>query len=225
MLRRYVSLSAAALSLSLVLATTAGAAVLWDQSNWTTTNEGSVDLSSNSCSQISGNTKAHIANDVTFASPVIIHNVRTYETAGNVQAATQAYLWITPKTASMPTENSSVIEVAANLVPITITSETKGAVTAYVVSANNLNISLPAGSYWISLTPRHSLGIFPYSVHLVTPDPIVGDPAAVIIACTANTNWQLPLAPAQWDYSLKVEGDQPVPAIAKSWGSVRALYR
>ena len=100
MLRRYVSLFAAALSL--LLATAAGADVLWDQSNWNTNTEGSVDLSSTSCSQISGNTKVHIANDVTFTSPVVIRSVRIYETSGNVEAATQGYLWITPKTGPLP---------------------------------------------------------------------------------------------------------------------------
>lgn len=225
MLRRYVSLSAAALSLSLVLATTAGAEVLWDQSNWNTNTEGSIDLSSTSCSQISGNTKFHIANDVTFTGPVVIKNVRIYETNGNVEAASSAYLWIVPKTGSLPTENSSVIEVAGNIKPIQITYETKNGKTAVVVSANNLNIPLNAGSYWVSLTPRHSLGIFPYTVHLVTGDPVVGDPAVGVSACTANTNWVLPLAPNTYDYAMKIEGDRPVPTIDRSWGNIRALYR
>jgi len=87
------------------------------------------------------------------------------------------------------------------------------------------SITAPESTLTAQVTPRHSLGIFPYTVHLTTPDPIVGDPAAAIVACTANTNWYLPLAPAQWDYAMKIEGDQPVPAVDKSWGGIRALYR
>src|SRR5262245_62498335 len=89
---------ATAALLSLSSATAANAAVLWDQSAVIATMEGSVNLSSTSCSQISSNTKVHTANDVHFDQPVTITAVRIYETPGNVQAATQAYLWIAPKT-------------------------------------------------------------------------------------------------------------------------------
>jgi hypothetical protein len=226
MLRRYVRPFAFALALPLAfLASAASAAVLWDQSNWNKNNEGSVDLSSNSCSQISGNTKVHIANDVHFDTPVTITTVRIYETAGNVQAATQAYLWIAPKTGPVPTALASAVNNAANLKPITISSETVGSITAYVFTCSGLNISLPAGDYWVALTPRHSLGIFPYTVHLVTADPVVGDPAEALVACTENSNWAEPLAPAHYDYAMKIEGDQPVPAVNGSWGTIKALYR
>ena len=98
MLSRYFRIAASAALLLGIVASGASAAVLWDQSNWNQVNEGSLNLASTSCSQISGNTKVHIANDVHFSSPVTITTVRIYETAGNVQAATQAYLWIAPKT-------------------------------------------------------------------------------------------------------------------------------
>src|SRR4051812_12321472 len=189
MFRRYVRSFAVALSLPLAfVATSAGAAVLWDQSNWHA-QEGSVNLNSNSCNQISGNTKAHVANDVHFSGPVVIKSIKIYETAGNVQTATSAYLWIAPKTGPMPTEPASQVTLVANQKPITIGSETIGANTAVVVTCPNLNISLPAGDYWVSLTPRHSLGIFPYSVAKVVTDGVVGDPSRVIVACTENSNW------------------------------------
>jgi len=226
MLRRYVRLVTPLLTLPLVLAATAaGATVLWDQSNWSTTNEGSLNLASSSCSQISGNTKVHTACDVHFDSPVTITTIRIYEERGNVEAATTAYLWITPKTGSLPTESSSLIETAANIVPITISYETKGAVTGVIVSASGLSRSLPAGDYWVSLTPRHSLGTFPYTVHYITTGPIVGDPTCAIVACTVNSNWTNPLAPNTYDYAIKIEGDQPVPAESQTWGGIRAMYR
>ena len=226
MLRRYVRPFAFALALPLAfVASAASAAVLWDQSNWNKVNEGSVNLSSNSCSQISGNTKAHIANDVTFATPVTINTVRIYETFGNVQTATQAYLWIAPKTGPVPTALASAVNNAANIKPITISTETIGANSAVVVTCSGLNISLPAGDYWVSLTPRHSLGIFPYTVALVSADPVVGDPSEVLVACTENSNWTEPIPPNHYDYAMKIEGDQPVPAREGSWGTIKALYR
>lgn len=226
MLRRYRRLFAAALSLPLVfLATAAGAAVLWDQSNWNTIGEGSVNLSSNSCSPISGNTKVHTANDVTFTSPVTITAVNIYEAPGNVEAATQAFLWIAPKTGSQPTAASTDVNNVANQVPITISYETNGDVTAVVVTASGLNISLPAGDYWVSLTPRHSLGFYPYTVHLVTSGPVLGAPTSAIEACSPNSTWFEPLAPTSYDYAIKIEGDQPVPAVSKTWGGIKSLYR
>jgi len=225
MFRRYVRPFAFALSLPLaLLATSASAAVLWDQSNWHAT-EGSVNLNSNSCSQISGNTKAHVANDVHFDTPVVIKTVRIWESLGNVQTSTSAYLWIAPKTGPMPTEAASLVTLVANQKPITSTTEVIGPNTAVVVTCANLNISLPAGDYWVSLTPRHNLGIFPYSVAKVVTDGVVGDPSRVIIACTENSNWLLPLAPAEWDYAMRIEGDQPVPAEATTWGGIKAIYR
>jgi len=216
MFRRYVRPFAFALSLPLAfLATSAGAAVLWDQSSWHA-QEGSVNLNSTSCSQISGNTKAHVANDVHFDTPVVIKTVRIYETTGNVQAASSAYLWIAPKTGPVPTEPASLVTLVANQKPITSATEVVGGNTAVVVTCANLNISLPAGDYWVSLTPRHSLGLFPYSVAKVVTTGVVGDPSRVIVACTENSNWLLPLAPATWDYAMKIEGDQPVPAVSKS---------
>jgi hypothetical protein len=224
MLARYTRLVAVALSL-LFLATAANAAVLWDQSNWNTNGEGSVNLSSTSCNMFNGNTKVHTASDVSFASPVVITSVKIYETDGNAAAATQAYLWIAPKTGSMPTASSSAVNDAANLVSITTAYEFIGSDAAVVVTASGLNISLPAGDYWVSLTPRHSLGFFPYSVHRVTTGPIVGDPTSSIEACTVNSSWYEALAPNSYDYAIKIEGDHPVPTVGTSWGSIKGIYR
>ena len=203
---RQMAAASAALLLSIV--SVAGADVLWDQSNWNTNNEGSVDITSNSCSQISGNTKVHLANDVHFDAPVHITTVRIYETFGNVQTATTALLWIAPKTGTLPTAGSAELEGApATLVSISAVTETNGAAQCVRVSATGLDIELPAGDYWVSLTPRHNLGIFPYTVHLITTGPVVGAPTPAIDACTVNSNWLYPLAPNLYDYAMKIEGE------------------
>ena len=221
MLLRFSKLVAAAAVLVMSLASTAGAVVLWDQSNWNTLGEGSLNLSSTSCSAISGNTKLHTANDVHFDAPVTITTVRIYETPGNVQTATQAYLWIAPKTGPLPTQCSEDVNNAANIVNITTALENN----TVVVTASGLNISLAAGDYWVSLTPRHSRGTFPYTVHLVTSGPVVGDPTPSIEACVANCTWLFPLAPNMYDYAIKIEGDFPTPALTDSWGRVKTIYR
>jgi len=224
MLLRHLKLAATMSLLLVSMATAASAVVLWDQSNWNTPGEGSLNLSSTSCSQISGNTKVHTANDVHFDGPVTIASVTIYETPGNVQTATQAYLWIAPKTGSVPTASSSDVNNAANLVTISSTTVTNGSVTAVAVTAANLNISLPAGDYWVSLTPRHSRGIFPYTVHLVTSSAVVGDPTRSIEACVVNSNWLQPL-PTPYDYAIKIQGDGPVAVQPTKWSNIKSLYR
>src|SRR5262249_20059202 len=215
-----------AVLLALSFATAASAqVVLWDQSDWNLSGDGSVNLSSTSCSQISGNTKAHTACDVHFDNPVHITTVRIYETLGNVQAATKAYLWIAPKTGSLPTTISTDVNNAANLKTITVATETKSGQQAAVVTCANLNIDLPAGAYWVSLTPQHSLGLFPYSVHRVVTGSVVGDPTPTIVACTTNSTWVYNLDPNRPDYAIKIEGSLPVPTISSSWGRVKSIYR
>jgi hypothetical protein len=222
MLVRHARTLTAAAVLALSFATAASAVVLWDQSSLSATLGGTIDLSSTSCSQISGNTKIHLASDVHFDTPVVITAVRIYETPGNVQAATQAYLWIAPKTGPIPTAISSDVNNAANIVPITVSAAVGGVVT---VSATGLNRSLPAGDYWVSLTPRHSLGLFPYTWHIYAAGPAVGDPTAAIVACTVNSTWSYPLDPNRPDYSIKIEGDLPVPTLKSSWSRVKSIYR
>ena len=216
MLLRHSRLIAVASALLLSLASAAGAEVLWDQSNWDPGLNGTIDLSSTSCSQISGNTKVHIANDVHFDNPVHITTIRIYETSGTVDLATQALLWIHPKTGALPTTVSDSLELASLFVNIQVAS-----VTAQVlrVSATGLDIELPAGDYWVSLSPRHNYGgTPPYTWHIVTTGPVIGDPSASITACTSNSNWTYPLSPNQPDYSIKIEGEVHRPTVAAPTG-------
>src|SRR5262245_56282521 len=161
MLLRHSRLIAPATARLLLLASAAGAEVLWDQSNlMPTPYDGALNESANSCSPTSGNTKVHIAQDVHFDAPVHITTVRIYETPGNVQTATAAYLWIHPKNGVLPTTSSDSLEFAGIQVPITPVTVGPNGPAQYVrVSATGLDIELPAGDYWVSLTPRHNFGI------------------------------------------------------------------
>lgn len=227
MVLRHTRLVAAASVLLLSLASAASADVLWDQSNWDPSGEGSLNLSSTSCNMINGNTKLHTASDVHFAQGVNISTVRIYETDGNAAGATQAYLWISSKTGPMPTESNALVNNAANLVNITSAYEVVGSEAALVVTASGLNIDLPPGDYWVSLTPRHSLGFFPYSVHRVTTGPVIGAPTVGIVACTVNSDWFIPLAPNSYDYAIKIEGtiNGVVPTLPSTWGRLKTQYR
>ena len=212
----------------LLVASSASAVVLWDQSNLIANGDGSLNLASNSCSQISGNTRLHNTSDVSFPQPVIITSISIWESAGNVQAATQAYLSIFPKTGPFPTLPSDSLWNPSKLVTITVTGVTQNGLACQKVTVSGLNRVLPAGDYWISLTPRHNRGIFPYTVHHYTTGPIVGAPTRGIDACTVNTTWFTPLEsfnPAGFDYSLRVEGDFPVPAAGSTWGRLKTIYR
>ena len=207
MLVRHSRLIAAASTLVLSLASAAGAEVLWDQSSlMAAPYDGALDESANSCNQISGNTKVHIASDVHFDTPVHITTVRIYETPGNVQAATAAFLWIQPKNSVLPTTSSDSLELASLQVPITAVTEGVGQAQFVRVSATGLDIELPAGDYWVSLTPRHNLGLFPYTFHIIAAGPVIGDPAPSIVACTVNSSWVYS-HPAHPDYAMKIEGE------------------
>ena len=213
----------------LLVASTASAAILWDQSNVNPNGEGSLNLGSNTCSQLSGNTRVHNTSDVSFPQPVIITSISIWESAGNVQAATQAYLSIFPKTGPFPTVPSDSLYNPSKLVTITATNVTQNGLACIKVTASGLNRVLPAGDYWISLTPRHNRGsLFPWTVHHVTMGPIVGAPTRAIEACTVNSNWITPLDPPYvggLDYSLRVEGDFPVPTHNTTWGRIKFIYR
>ena len=95
------------------------------------------------------------------------------------------------------------------------------------MTASNLNINLPAGDYWVSLTPRHNIGLFPYTVHLIT-QTVVGDPTPSLLGCVAPGTWQYVLAGAVTptpDYALKIMGDYPVATVSSSWAKVKSYYR
>ena len=215
----------------LTVASAASAVVLWDQTNLNPNGDGSVNLGSNACSQISGNTRVHNTSDVTFATPVVVTSITILESPGNVQAATQAFLWIGQKTGPFPTVPSDSLynlTVGLRLVPITVGPITVVNGVSCVAVKTTLNRALAAGDYWISLTPRQNLGIFPYNIHLITSGPIVGSPTRAIEACTVNSNWFTPLDgpyPGGLDYSIKVEGDLPVPSINSTWGRLKAFYQ
>jgi len=220
-----------ALCLVALAATGASADIIWDQSDWNNPNlDGFVNAASAfACNFDGSRTKVHTANDVTFATDVSVTSVSIWQTLGNGQAegAIQAYLWIAPKTSALPTNASTEVNNAANLVSITNTYETIGGVTVLKTTASGLSLSLTAGSYWVSLTPRCNRGtIYPYSWHLFSADGVVGDPTPVISACTTNSTWSYPYAPdTQYDTTLQIEGAAVVATETQAWGQIKALYR
>jgi len=202
-------LIAAASALLLSLASAAGAEVLWDQSTlMPVPYDGAFNESANSCNPVSGNTKTHIASDVHFDRPVHITTVRIFETPGSVQVATQAYLWIHPKNGPLPTTSSDSLELASNLVSITPVTVGTGSAQYVRVSATGLDIELPAGDYWVSLTPRHNHStIIPYTFHIFAAGSF-GDPDPTIVGCTLNSNWVFQnTTGGHYDFAMMIEGE------------------
>jgi hypothetical protein len=78
-----------------------------------------------------------------------------------------------------------------------------------------LDIELPAGDYWVSLTPRHNLGILPYTFHIIASGPVIGDPAPSIVACTVNSDWVYS-HPSHPDYAMKIEGEFHLPTATQA---------
>lgn len=216
-----------AICLVAMAATVASADILWDQSDWNTGGDGLLNMAATSCSFFNGNTKVHQANDVTFSVDVVLNSITIYETEGNgnAAAATQAYLWIAPKTGSSPTESSAAVNTAGNLVAITSAYVLKDGVYGLAITASGLNVALPAGDYWVSLTPRCSAGLFPWSVLCFANGSIIGDSTKYIEACSVNSSWSDLYAPDQHDGAIKIEGSAVVATENAVWGGVKALYR
>lgn len=217
-----------AICLLALIASGASADVLWDQSNIATLGDGFLNMASTTCNMFSGNTKLHTASDVTFATNSVITSVTIYETPGNGNAAfaSSAYLWIAPKNSALPTTSSDMVNNAANLVTITSAYVVINGVDALAITASGLNINVDAGDFWVSLTPVHNLGVYPYSVHCFSADGVVGDPTATISACAVNSDWLYAYDPDMYDCALMIEGtESAVPTEDAQWGGIKALYR
>jgi len=200
----------------LALGTNAQAMTLWDQS--TISPAGPAIAASNSSGF--GGLFVHSVDDVTVpASGWVVTKITQYYSAFEPNWAggvTQGFINIQPKTGSLPTSNpvtvQSPMSCAIDAAQSAAVGQTVLAVTATV------SISLPAGDYWIGLTPTKGATI--NGVNLMWPSAQVGDPVA---------NFQSTVGPWKnnypgWDGAFKVEGDLPVPTQNSTWGNLKAHY-
>jgi len=141
------------------LASVSSASILWDQSaigldipmsmaNWTKTSG-------------FGQREAYGMTDVTVpAGGWTIQSISVYMGTLAFSTPTQATLNVFAKTGSLPSasDNPRSADGSGVLVPVSVTAfEINGNSGQFAneVMASGLNISLPAGDYWIGLTPRY----------------------------------------------------------------------
>jgi hypothetical protein len=211
------------LALIAVSAGSAGAAVLWDQSNWDPNYSGFWNSQSGCAIDWTGAT-VFAANDIKIYDEVTINTITTYydQLETGVASATQAYLWIAPKTGAMPDNVSDDPLAQGTLVNVTVTDSGTG---AYVVTADGLNEELSPGDYWISLTPIFPAGFWGASFNITCLDPW-GDSTASWETCAqiGGQTWQNVNPGA--DASMLIEGIiRVVPTEKTTWGEVKSLYR
>jgi hypothetical protein len=217
MFLRHSKIVAAAALLLASSAMAAGAAVLWDQSP--------LDLAAagiaNSKSPGFGGFTTYSVNDVTVpASGWTINTITEYYSDwtywSNANAGT-GYLIIMPKTGSLPVGAPSL----TTIVPLTWVDTVISGQGVNVMTAAGLSVVLPAGSYWITVSPIAPNDPFngpdlqwPSSVH---------SGAAIASYDTAWHNFY----GSTGEGAFKIDGllGGATPTIHGSWGSLKALYR
>ncbi len=138
-------LSLIALTLTMVIAASANAVVLLDQSDYD--EFGPLFLNAVAGGPPWGGT-SYCVNDVTVdGTGWVITDISTYYNGtGFFESVSQGYLNIAPKTGALPVDDPTT-DV---MVPLTLTIV---APNTYKVTASGLNIELAPGEYWIGITP------------------------------------------------------------------------
>ena len=133
------------LAATLLLATSAGAEVLLDQSDYDASVPGFLNAVAGSPPW--GGTM-YSYNDITVdGTGWVITEISTYYNGtGFFESVTDGYLNIAPKTGDLPTDDPN------NDMPVSLTL-TLVAPNTYKVTASGLNIELAAGEYWVGVTP------------------------------------------------------------------------
>ena len=203
----------------------ASADVLWDQSNFDPNWSGFWNSESGCALNWSGAT-VYAANDIMIGDEVTIEKITTYydQLEFGIESATLAYLWIAPKAGTLPVNGVDNPLTQGTLVTVTVSTMTDPA-TAYVVTADGLNIDMAPGDYWIALTPIFPAGFWGANFNITCLDPW-GDSTASweICAQVNNETWQN-VVPGN-DASILIEGTINVVATEdETWGGLKALYR
>jgi hypothetical protein len=199
----------------LALSTNANAMVLWDQS--VIVPAGPAIAASNSPGF--NGVVAHSVDDVTVpASGWVITKITQYYSAFEpnwVGGVTQGFLNIQPKTGALPTGPVATTQIPMSAV---FDAAQSAAVGQQVIAVSaNVSISLPAGDYWIGITPTKSATL--NGVNLMWPSTMVGDPVATY---ASPGPWGSLYG--NWDGAFLIQGDLPVPAQNSTWGNLKAHY-
>jgi uncharacterized protein (TIGR03382 family) len=155
-------------------ATAASAAVLWDQSNYDTAQNALVDQEFDDYPTYS----SYMVMDV-VSTDWVVDSISVFFTSdysggwgGVNQARLNVFDWVP---GNLPLGGDD--PTAGTVVPVTLTEQ--GDAT-WKITASGLDLAMPAGNYWVGLTPLTNFGSQGQEFH--RPAPIVGD----------NTAWRNP---------------------------------
>lgn len=205
-----------------LLAQGAGADVLWDQSDFDMFGAGYFN-------SVSGDPPLGVTmygvNDVTVGGEGWhVESISTYYSAldpGWGSAITEGKLHVFPKSGPLPVDSTD--DPAASMtVPMTGTFDTDH----IVVTASGLDLDLPAGDYWIGITPVAPSGPFGPEIQM-SSFTLMGD-------ATASDDPSGSFGGPGWfvfnpdlDATILIEGvvNTPTPAQEMAWGQLKNLYR
>ncbi len=119
----------------------------------------------------------------------------------------QAYLHVFPKTGTLPTAGD--IPTSSTIVPVTSVLGVDAGVLRHAMTASGLNLNLPAGEYWVGLTPLYEGTA--NTAHLASS--IVGDPSSIFVTSANTVNANAFIVPSAVDQWVELEQGQinPVP--------------
>ncbi len=202
-----------------LLAQSAGAVVLWDQSDFDPWGMGF--YNSESGSPPMGMTW-HTVNHVTVDDVWLVDSISTYYSAIDPNwggAITEGYLHVFEKTGVLPDDVENDPTLSA-LVPMTAVLN----VDHFVLTASALNLNLNPGEYWIGLTPIAPAGMMGPEIHL-SSGTLIGDASA------SYDVWAMPGPPAWFNFNpgldaaLLLDGTIVSATSETTWGAVKSLYR
>lgn len=205
----------------LAIGAVAQADIIWDQSDYDL-NMASWYDSVSGCPPF-GFT-VHSASDIHVWDAVTITTITTWYSPfnGATGSATQAYLYIAPKTGPLPIDGVDLPQENGTLISITVTSDP---ITGFwVITASGLSVALAPGDYWVSLTPILPGGPWGADTH-VRSMTTLGDPAASYEYC-GSSSFAWTAVPDPIDLSILIEGTISTVAVeSTTWGETKALFR
>ena len=133
----------------------------------------------------------------------------------NVKSPT-GNLIIIPKTGSLPVGTPTTTTV-----PLTWVDTAQSGQGVYVMTAAGLNVTLPAGDYWITVAPNGKVDNFNGNNQLWPALNYSGAPVATWYAGSWADQY------GNYDAAMKIEGVDggATPTANRSWGQLKSLYR
>jgi len=209
------------LAAALVMAQSAAADILWDQSDYDAFGMGFFNADAGAPPF---GMQVHTVSDVTVdAAGWTVQSVSTYYSALDMvwgDGITQGYLHVYDKTGPLPIDGAD----DPTLSPIVDMSAVLNG-DHFVVTASGLSIALGAGDYWIGITPIAPSGPFGPEIHLAS--------FTYLLDASASYDVYAFPGPAGWfnfnpglDSSILIEGlPGSTPVESATWGEIKALYR